>query len=75
MNIVRQSTNITQASVLGPLLFLIIRFFADDTSLFSIVNDPTMQSFNPDPAKQAVQVVFSRKCKQIDHPKIYFNDI
>ena len=32
-------------------------------------------SFNPDPAKQAVQVVFSRKCKQIDYPKIYFSDI
>ena len=32
-------------------------------------------SFNPDPTKQAVQVVFTRKCKQIDHPKIYFNDI
>ena len=30
-------------------------------------------SFNPDTAKQTVQVVFSRKCKQIDHPKIYFN--
>ena len=32
-------------------------------------------SFNPDPTKQAVQVVFSRKSKQIDHPKIYFNDV
>ena len=32
-------------------------------------------SFNPDPAKQAIQVVFSRKCKQIDHPKIYLNGI
>ena len=32
-------------------------------------------SCNPDPAKQAVQVVFSRKCKQIHHPKIYFNEI
>ena len=32
-------------------------------------------SFNPDPTKQAVQVVFTRKSKQIDHPKIYFNDI
>ena len=25
--------------------------------------------------KQAIQVVFTRKSKQIDHPKIYFNDI
>ena len=32
-------------------------------------------SFNPDPTKQAIQVVFTRKSKQIDHPKIYFNDI
>ena len=32
-------------------------------------------SFNPDPTKQAVQVVFTRKSKQMDHPKIYFNDI
>ena len=32
-------------------------------------------NFNPDPTKQAVQVVFTRKSKQIDHPKIYFNDI
>ena len=32
-------------------------------------------SFNPDPTKQAVQVVFTRKSKQIDHPNIYFNDI
>ena len=32
-------------------------------------------SFNPDPTKQAIQVVFTRTSKQIDHPKIYFNDI
>ena len=32
-------------------------------------------SFNPDPIKQAVQVVFSHKTKQIDHPIIYFNGI
>ena len=31
-------------------------------------------SFNPDPTKQAVQVVFTRKSKQIDRPKIYFNN-
>ena len=72
-----------------------INVFADDTSLFSIVNDPDISalelnhdlhlisqwayqwkmSFNPDPTKQAVQVVFTRRAKQIDHPKIYFNDI
>ena len=32
-------------------------------------------NFNPDPTKQAIQVVFTRKSKQIDHPKIYFNNI
>ena len=32
-------------------------------------------SFIPDPTKQAIQVVFAGKSKQIDHPKIYFNDI
>ena len=30
-------------------------------------------SFNPDPTKQAVEVVFSRKSIKLDHPKIYFN--
>ena len=32
-------------------------------------------SFNSDPPKQAVQIIFTRKSKQIDHPKIYFNDM
>ena len=89
-----------------PLLFLIcindleigikshIKFFADDTSLFSIVGDPNTSacemnydlklisqwalqwkmSFNPDPTKQAVQVLFSRKTRKIAHPEIFFND-
>ena len=72
----------------------LIKFFADDTSLFSIIHDPYTSaqelnhdlklisnrafewkmSFNPDPSKQAVQIVFSRKRKKIDHPNIYFND-
>ena len=100
-------SGVPQGSVLGPLLFLIyindlengikshIKFFADDTSLFTIVKDPDISalelnhdlhltsqwayqwkmSFNPDPTKHAVQVVFTRKSKQSDHPKIYFNDI
>ena len=93
--------------MLGPLLFLIyindlelgikthIKIFADDTSLFSVVNDPQSSadelnhdlelishwayqwkmSFNPDPTKQAVQVIFSRKHNKLDHPNIYFNNI
>ena len=32
-------------------------------------------SFNPDPTKQEVQAVFSRKSIQTDQPKINFNDI
>ena len=32
-------------------------------------------SFNPDPSKQAQEVIFSRKCTKEDHPPIYFNDI
>ena len=31
-------------------------------------------SFNPDPSKQAVQVIFSRKLTPHVHPKIYFNN-
>ena len=99
-------SGVPQGSVLGPLLFLMyindleigikshIKFFADDTSLFSIVGDPNTSacelnhdlklisqwalqwkmSFNPDPTKQEVQVLFSRKTRKIAHPEIFFND-
>ena len=32
-------------------------------------------SFNPDPQKQAVKLLLSRKRHEIDHPVIFFNDI
>ena len=32
-------------------------------------------SFNPDPSKQAQEVIFSRKLQKISHPSIYFNNI
>ena len=31
-------------------------------------------SFNPDPSKQAQEVIFSRKHQKISHPSIYFNN-
>ena len=30
-------------------------------------------SFNPDPQKQAVELIFSRKKNEIDHPVVLFN--
>ena len=32
-------------------------------------------SFNPDPQKQAVEIIFSRKKNEVDHPEILFNNI
>ena len=87
---------VPQGSVLGSLLFLVyindlerniksnVKFFADDTMLFSIVNDPLLSAndlnhdlevinqwshqwkmqFNPDPTKQATEILFSCKRNQ-----------
>ena len=92
---------------LGALFFLIyindltdgissiVKLFADDTSLFSIIQNKNSSasqlnndldkisdwayiwkmSFNPDPSKQAQEVIFSRKCTKEDHLLIYFNGI
>ena len=98
-------SGVPQGSVLGPLLFLIyindlerniksnIKFFADDTMLFSIVKDPLISAvdlnhdlsiisqwahqwkmeFNPDPTKQATEVLFSCKKVKPNHPQLNFN--
>ena len=95
-----------QGSVLGPLLFLlyindltadlkcIVKLFADDTSLFTVVHDHNSaasdmnhdlsligkwardwrMSFNPDPQKQAVELILSTKRHETDHPMIFFTD-
>ena len=98
-------SGVPQGSVLGPLLFLVyindlekniisnIKFFADDTMLFSIVKDPLISAndlnhdldtiyqwahqwkmaFNPDPTKQATEVLFSCKKSSPNHPQLSFN--
>ena len=70
-----------------------IKFFADDTMLFSVVKDPLISAndlnhdldticrwkhqwkleFNPDPRKQANEVLFSCKKSIPYHPRLTFN--
>ena len=101
------SAGVPQGSILGPLFFLVyindlavglkcnVKLFADDTSLFTVVEDSNTaandmnhdldlisqwahtwrMSFNPDPQKQAVELKFSKKKIEIDHPVILFNNI
>ena len=100
-------SGVPQGYVLGPLLFLVyindlerniksnIKFFADDTMLFSIVKDPALSAnnlnydldiiqqwahqwkmeFNPDPTKQATELLFSCKKFSPNHPSLIFNGI
>ena len=73
----------------------LVKLFADDTSLFSIVqnkNNSASQlnndldrvsdwayrwkmSFNPDPSKQAQEVIFIEEVHERGSPPICFNDI
>ena len=101
------SAGVPQGSILGPLFFLVyindltenlkcnVKLFADDTSLFRVVENSNaaandmnhdleliMQwahdwrmSFNPDPLKQAVELIFSTKKIEVDHPVILFNNV
>ena len=52
---------------------------ADDLNQhLNVINQWEFQwkmSFNPDPNKQAVQLIFYRKGKKKEHPKIYFSGI
>ena len=70
-----------------------VKFFADDTMLFSVIKDPQLSAsdlnhdlevinqwayqwkmaFNPDPTKQATEILFSCKKKEINHPELTFN--
>ena len=70
------------------------KFFADDTSLFSVIHDSVIttselnsdlatikqwafqgkMNFNPDPNKQAQEVIFSRKLNKVCHPPLCFNN-
>ena len=69
------------------------KLFADDTSLFSVVENMTKSAnelnndlakiitwafqwkmnFNPDPTKQAQDVIFSQKLQNKHHPRLIFN--
>ena len=101
------SAGLPQGSILGPLFFLVyindlaaevkcnVKVFADDTSLFTVVEDLNSaasdinhdlelitqlahdwkMSVNPDPQKQAVEVIFSTRRIEMNHPEIRFNNI
>ena len=108
----RFTAGVPQGSVLGPLFFLNyindlllglttnVKLFADDTSLFSVVNNASVSafrlnndlvkirdwtfnwkmSFNPDPTKQAKEVIFSTTTTTTTkilgtHLSLFFNNL
>ena len=61
-----------------------VKYFSDDTMLFSILKNHDLDvihqwanqwklEFNPDPTKQATEILFSCKTSSPYHPKIMFN--
>ena len=46
-----------------------------DLDLITLWARDWRMSFNADPRKQAVELVFSRKNVKVDHPVILFNDV
>ena len=63
------------------------KLFADDTSLFSVVQNITLSaknlkddlkkwkmSFNPDSNKQAQELIFSRELNKPNHPSLNFDN-
>ena len=46
-----------------------------DLALISQWAHEWRMSFNPDPQKQAIELLFTKKIQQADHPVILFNDI
>ena len=71
-----------------------VKLFADDTPLFSVVNNASVSAsrlnndlvkirdwafnlkmpFNPDPTKQAKEIIFSKKKIIGTHPSLFFNN-
>ena len=70
-----------------------VKFFADDTMIYSVVHNPPLtasainhdleiiaqwahqwkMSFNPEPSKQVVEILFSQKKIKVTHPPRFFN--
>ena len=53
------------------------KLLADDTSLFNVVHDIDTSSneLNSNPSKQAQEVIFSRKLKNVPHLPLVFENV